>query len=285
MWFLVPINMAQTLHYIRDRYDTGSQLLYLNTILTALDSVTSGPQHPVFDSTRAFVSGMVTKLNRERYKNYGENKLKDGLNTGGQLSWKDFDSLVKNRDRLAELSAERPLDYTLHLRLMVYETYVEMANQNTFRRDVFLTTRFGSPIDSGLSNNNLIFLEPDTGDVSFHFRTFKTVDTHGPIVLKATPKLATKIRESYDLFPRTYFISQLRDFDKPMSASSCSQFVRSCWVLDSPNDIGPTADEIRSSIVTRFWDTHPVFNDRDAFARRSGSSFLEMSRCYFKVVT
>lgn len=273
-WLGDPKYIAEVMQHIRNTCSSGGQLNYLSVLKAAVEclSDTSGTY---YESIRSFLGENIASLNNKRKLDDGENSL---VSTE-RYSWKSYDDLLTNFEMLRGKQARKPLDFATHLRALVYSIFLHMKDICVFRRDLILTTRFGFA-EQPFTEGNWIWLKPR--GVSFVFNEYKTSDTYGQNIIDCPTELADELKDSYSEFPRSYVFPKIHDRTAPMQPSHATKFVKSCWVL-GPNSEGPNADNIRSALVTRYFDTHPMYNERVDFARRSGSSFDKFSRCYYKV--
>lgn len=199
--------------------------------------------------------------------------------------WPTFGELSANLDALDALRHQRPNSKHVHLKYVLYFLYLSMKDICAFRVDIAYMCRLctmGSPDDVDDGATNRIALDPVHKWHALLFMVnYKTSGTYGSKVIPLSSECSVMLHESFEYFPRPWLITMFHDRQSHMSQSGASTFVKNCWVLDDRPD-KPTADDIRSSIVTRFFDAHPRIVDRDVFANNSCSSRQTMEMYYYK---
>lgn len=230
------------------------------------------------EAARTFYDGNIRELNAEK-RDVDRTQTLAGRE---EQRWKSVEQLEANMDRLFTLSREAPLDATRHFRYLIYALYIYMKEVCAFRLDVVYSLRF-TAFDSYQNRAyNCIVLPSDgvsTGTLIMN--DYKTSKSHGTVKLTLPSSLVSILSDSLTRFPRTWFVPSTRDFSTPLHSSHASRFVKQAWVLDSTD--GPTADDVRSAITTKFFAEHPGLIERDVFAFRSMSSRDTMERCYYKI--
>lgn len=198
--------------------------------------------------------------------------------------WRPLRALELNMNALRMRSEKQPNDPALHFRYLLYYFYVCMSSFCALRLDVVYTTKvfFGFenvPVDE--SSNYFVIARIPQGQSKLILQDFKTSRSHGRMEFVLPADFAMELGNSLLRFPRKWFIPSARNYDLPMTQGNASRFVKQCWVRDDGDD-APTADDIRSAVVTSFFDDHPYLVERDVFAARSMSSRDTMERCYYK---
>lgn len=223
---------------------------------------------------REIYDDKIKSLNKEKRETDNHQDLR-GKEQG---RWKSYDALERNTSELRRLSAEAPLDALRHFKFLLYALFIYMKDICALRLDVVYTTRLTSVPIPGEN----YFLIPPSGAGFLVMNTFKTSNRHGEVRLTLPTDFVVILRDSYDRFPRSWFIPSSRDYSLPLHVTNASKLVKQAWVLSKSSD-GPTADDIRSAVTTRFFVNNPSIIARDAFAARSMSSRDTMERCYYKL--
>ena len=99
--------------------------------------------------------------------------------------------------------------------------------------------------------------------------------------VEGIPELSEILEDSYRRFPRRYLFPVRTDTNKPMVQANAARFVESAWILNKEK--GPSANDIRSALTTRFFLLNMDIVSRERFARRSMSNYQNMEAQYFKV--
>lgn len=196
--------------------------------------------------------------------------------------WPSYEEVEANRDVLCRLWFSNSKKKCLHFKWLLYQLFCAMKDVCVFRLDVVYMTRLVTEVPpEGFQDKTVNYIVVgDTSSVLYMFH-FKTSDSHGFKKIELVDEFHILLKESLRLFPRTWFVPSMRDPHKPLSKPHASAFVKDCWVLDDRPD-KPTADDLRSSITTRFFSTHQRIVERDVFASASCSSRPNMEMYYYK---
>lgn len=285
-WLFDPAFMANLIELIKKDIPPGSSRRNHFAALRAMIDTAAAtqqeqrlPTDAIDRINRLLVDGIresVTRMTREE----GDNRLL----RGEQKTWKPFHMLEENRDLL---EAEEHESMKKHLQYLIYEIFVSMADVGTFRRDIMTnmyTSRSAAPseesnyIQWGSSDDD----DDDRTSAAFVFRHSKTSDHHGTLVVELDPELVDVLRDSLERYPRAALFPKTRDMSEPLETGNATKFLQSAWKMGG-EEPGPTFNNLRSAVATRFWDTHPTFNERNDFAMMSGTSFVALSRSYYKL--
>lgn len=261
-------------------------------------STTSGPsrQHVVSDAAKAqyykaLVAGCLTFLDAENDEAvikavaYWRTQLSsinatanektkrqqlDGMEIG---RWAKPNDIMRNAAVLEERWRAQPGNYKNHLGYVLYQLYTQMKDTCVFRLDVVYTLHVGVQEEEDVN-----YITPD----HIVMNNYKTSDRNGRVTIPLAPSLRDILRYSFNHFPRKYFITSVRSYQKPLKQPNAANFVKQCWILDDRAH-KPTADDIRSSLATRFFHLNIGILPRDVFATFSMSSRPTMEAYYFKI--
>jgi len=194
--------------------------------------------------------------------------------------WKGAVDLERNLKALEEASKARPDDFLLHLRYLLYALYLGMKDICVFRLDVVYKTVIGYKGDTADADNH-VTLGRRGEPATFTFTDYKTTGHYGTTLTEAPKELSEILEDSYRRFPRRYLFPVRTDTNKPMVQANAARFVESAWILNKEK--GPSANDIRSALTTRFFLLNMDIVSRERFARRSMSNYQNMEAQYFKV--
>lgn len=259
-----------------DTLTPSGQLVAYVALVVVLTALFSGVDSPPVKTARNIYDEKIKGLNQEKR----EMDRHQDLRGKEQNRWKSFEQLESNMTELERMSREAPLDPLRHFKFVMYALFVYMKDLCALRLDVVYTTRMTF---TPLPGENYFLLPPlGTGSGFLVMNSFKTSKKHGEVKLLLPTELTALLKESFSRFPRDWFVPSSRDYKLPLQSTHASRLVKQAWVLSKSSD-GPTADDVRSAITTRFFANNPSIVARDTFASRSMSSRETMERCYYKV--
>lgn len=204
---------------------------------------------------------------------YRDNSLQQRLEGKEVERWPTYEEFSENVRLLEELVGDNPDDVVDHMKWLLYSIYDGLKDTCVLRLDFVYSTR------TSLAQGNCY----DKGHLIFN--DYKTHGTYGAKFIKLPEELVKKIETSLSKWPRTYLFPKLvrkKIKDEPMTQPGASQFVKSAWVATFIPKT-PTADDIRSSLTTRFFNIHKDILSRESFANQSMSGRDTMERFYYKV--
>lgn len=257
-----------------DCVSEGTKGSYYRALIAACDTFLDDddPYNPV-DYYRELL-GEVSRAQTEEAMNQRLRGLEEDR-------WPEPKLIEKNYKMLAVIFMNTD-SKIWHFRHMLYMLYMSMRDVCVFRLDVLynLQVVYGSQYDTDMKDTNYMVLDDASGFLAMNY--YKTSATYGTMIIPLHLNFVKTMKNSLIKFPRKYFISCLRDSDVPMSQRWASKFVKGCWIVDD-REKKPTADDIRSSLTTRFFVLNDSIRARDEFAKNSLSSRITMEMHYFKV--
>jgi hypothetical protein len=208
--------------------------------------------------------------------------IKQRLDGREEDSWKSFEDLEANLSALRHEEEKQPGNYKFHLFYLIYALALMLKDVCVFRRELLVETVICGPHETDMHGICLVF-DAFRSAAYFVFNDFKTSASLGKVTVAVPSVLSAILSNSVSSFPRRFLFTQLRDFTKKFSPSKMSSFVRDAWILD--DRAGPTPDNLRSAVATRFFNLHPDIVSREEFARKSCVSRSTLEANYYKPFT
>lgn len=228
---------------------TENRLLTAGTksnVYCALIALLDAPGTQAYD----VYSAKLKEHNETERNNMEEQKL-DGKEVD---NWPSFPDIVANKNTLEPFTRE----------WFFYTLLLDMRDTCLFRRDILYNTYLhDGPAEGHILKNN-----PPRLFIGHH----KTSRTHGRRNFSLPPQFSDYINKTF---------GHLRPGDKVFTDNerTASHFVKSSWKLDDRN---MTMNYLRSSLATRFINTHPTYKQRAQFATNSGTSMYVLHAAYDK---
>lgn len=194
-----------------------------------------------------------------------------------------YRGLWRNSGDAGQLQRARAWD----MRSLVYDLYVAAADLCAFRLDVVYRTRVVD-VDSsqgygekGEGCGSHFAYSQKNMTCQLHIVDYKTSKYYGTLTIPLSSAFLRRLLLSLSAFPREWFVCKYTDPSRPLDQRSASKFLKDAWVLDGRKR-RPGADDMRSSVVTRFFATNQSLHARQLFASLSGASVATMEKHYYK---
>jgi len=276
-------------YYLNFIHDTEAVEAYMNdpnnfASRTGTDGTVPHTTRKNYYNALQAYARIITPFNRDTYdfyKNkmmecnamYKERSLEQRLEGEEADRWPTYEEFEQNVLMLDEMAKDDPDDLSLHLKWLLYNIYDELKDICVLRLDFVYSTRINITEGNCYQNGYLIFND------------YKTHGTYGAHFIKLPDTLTQKIETSLRKWSRTHLFPKVvrkKIKDEAMSQPLASSFVKSAWVASFIPKT-PTADDVRSTLTTRFFNTHLDILSRKKFANASMSSRDTMERFYYKV--
>lgn len=265
--------------FLRDQEDMldGTKSNYFKAVIAACDCFM-----PEERAVRDYYADRMTELNQREHRS----AMHQDLRHKEVGRWPAPKEVEKNMYLLNVMYKSCPGVRIWDHRHLLYLLYTTMKDTCVFRLDVVYTTKvvkasdYYGKLDNPCNTHN--YFVYDAHGVTLAMCHYKTSAKHGVKYIPLPKEFYDVFMLSLRTFPRTWFLPSVRDPDLPMAQAQASLFVKECWLADSRIN-KPTADDIRSSLATRFWVLNDSIMARDRFADMSMSSRQTMEVYYFKV--
>lgn len=252
------------------------RIMYCCTLKHVINMVDPTSQDGDLNKIKAAITAIMKSSNDVKHS-ADKQQLLAGLE---QDRWRGAVDLERNLKALTELSSQRPNDFLTHLRFLLYAICLGMKDICVFRLDLIYKTVIGYKGDTADAANHVTLGK--TGEPAiFTFTDYKTSAKYGENIIEAPMDVTATLEDSYRRFPRRYLFPQRSDYGTPMTHNNASSFVRSAWILTK--DKGPSADDIRSALTTRFYLLNSAIIPRERFARKSMTSPFVLEKNYYKI--
>ena len=275
VWLKDQPAMGRVMAFIKD-HKHDCRIMYCCTLKHVIDMVDPSLQDEDLKKIKATITAIMKSSNDMKHS-ADKQQLLAGME---QDRWKGAVHLERNLKALTELSTRRPNDFLTHLRFLLYAICLGMKDICVFRLDLVYKTVIGFKGDTADATNHVTLGK--TGEpATFTFTDYKTSSKYGENIIEAPMDVTATLEDSFRRFPRRFLFPQRSDYNSPMTHTNASSFVRSAWILTKEK--GPSADDIRSALTTRFYLLNTAIIPRERFARKSMTSPFVLEKNYYKI--
>jgi len=270
-WLRDPSNVKS-----RSGDDTGKDVSK-NTYYKALNAVCQAyiPGDPVIE----YYQNRMHEINEDAK----EIDAQQDLTNMECARWPSPPEIIKNQRMLWTMTVLCPMSFYWFSRYLLYLLYVSMMDHCVFRLDVVYKTFVKHRGNFDITDANydqLNFIRYDDKGSCLVMNDYKTSDTHGTREIELSPVFHMMLMTSLNRFPRTWLFPDSNG--EQMKQGMASRFVKTCWIADEREN-KPTADDIRTSLTTRFFILNDTYLKRDMFARNSLVTKDNMEFYYHKI--